>query len=170
MNVLIKMTYALYNKYKMNKLITPCYKYKMDEFIEICSEYKNVTKYEMKNLNIYAKNDFLNFNEYNTSALFNCCLNNNLLGPKYFVKRHGITKDEIMICNEQNETCLHFVCHNKQLSATKYLINTYNLTKNDFMKKNIFKNNCLHFFFHIKKIIKYVYIFLINMILRQMTC
>ena len=43
----------------------------MDELIKICSEYKNVTKYKMKklNLNIYTKNDFLNFNEYYKSAL-----------------------------------------------------------------------------------------------------
>ena len=32
------------------------------------------------------------------SAFYHCCINNNLLGPKYFVKRDGITKDEIINC------------------------------------------------------------------------
>ena len=74
----------------------------MDELNKICAIYKNITKYGMKNLDlkIYTKNDFLNFSMYDISALFICCINNNLLGPKYFVKRYSITKDEIMICNK----------------------------------------------------------------------
>ena len=121
----------------------------MDELIKLCDKYKNVTKCEMKNLNlkIYTKNDFLNFSIYDISALFNCCLNNNLLIIKYFVKRYGITKDEIMICNKWNETCLHIACLYNQLLVIKYLINTYNLTKNDFMKKNVNNSNCLHYLF-----------------------
>ena len=47
------------------------------------------------NLNIYTKNDFLNFNKYNRHAHHYCCLNNNLLKIKCFVKRYCVTKYEI---------------------------------------------------------------------------
>ena len=121
----------------------------MNKLIKLCTKYNNVTKYEMKNINlkIYTKNDFLNFSIYNMSAFYHCCLNNNLLGPKYFVKRYGVTKYEIMICNKWNETYLRWACLNKQLLATKYLINTYNLTKNDFIKINIINSNYLLYLF-----------------------
>ena len=124
----------------------------MDELIKICAKYNNVTKNEMKNinLNIYTKNDFLNFNIYNISALFYCCINNNKLIIKYFIKRLyvteiGIVKDKIMNPDKYGDTCLNYAFLNKHLSATKYLINTYNLTKNDLMKIN--RNNSLHYLF-----------------------
>ena len=134
----------------------------MDELNKICSEYKNITKNKMKNLNlkIYTKNNFLNFNEYNKSAFHHCCFNNNLLGPKYFIKRFSVTEYEIMKSNKYDTTCLHYAFANKQLLLIKYLSNTYNLIKNDFMKKNFFNNNCLHYLFSYNENYKiFLYIF-----------
>ena len=156
------------NKYLMNKLIKICSNFfndknLTDELIDICCKYKNITKSEMKQINfkIYTKNNFLNINKYCLVAMYQCCRNNNLLGPKYFVKRYGITKDEIMI---YGSTCLHVVCLYQRLSFIKYLINTYNLMKNDFMNIDKHNNNCLHLFFTYNNINKlrykiFVYIF-----------
>ena len=131
----------------MNKLIEICSKFfndknLTDELYNICSKYKNITKSEMKqiNLKIYTKNNFLNFNKYYSRAIDRCCENNNLLIIKYFVKRCGITKNEIMIDN-----CLGFAYLYKHLSLIKYLTNTYNLMKNDFMKTDKHNNNSLHY-------------------------
>ena len=67
----------------------------MNKLIQICYTYKNITKNEIKNINLkkYTKNNFLNFNIYYKSALFYCCTNNNKLIIKYFIERYGITKD-----------------------------------------------------------------------------
>ena len=133
----------------MNKLIEICSKFfndknLTDELYNICSKYKNITKSEMKqiNLKIYTKNNFLNFNKYYSRAIDRCCENNNLLIIKYFVKRCGITKNEIMIDN-----CLGFACLYKHLPLIKYLTNTYNLMKNNFMKTDKHNNNCWHYIF-----------------------
>ena len=117
----------------------------MDELIEICRKYKNIDKKEMKNINlkIYTKNNFLN----NKSCLLLCCTNNNILGPKYFVKRFSITKDEIMIPDKYGPAFIYYAYLSSQLLVIKYLINIYNLTKNDFMKINVNNNNCLHYLF-----------------------
>ena len=124
----------------------------MSQLIKICNKYRNVTKNEMKNINlkIYTKNDFLNHNKYLGHALHECCTNNNILILKYFIKRFSLTKDEIMIPDVSGTNCLHNARINSRLSLIKYLINTYNLTKNDFMKIGRANNNCLHYLFSYK--------------------
>ena len=103
----------------------------------------------MKNINlkIYTKNDFLNSNEHNISALRLCSINNNILGPKYFVKRFNIIKDEIINPDINDYIGCHaaFLC--RQLSLIKYFINTFNLIKNDLMKFNYGGSNSLNYLF-----------------------
>ena len=118
----------------------------MDELIEICSRYKNVSKTEMKKLNlkIYTKNDFLNFNKHSFSALQYCCINNNLLVLKYFVKRFSITKDEIINPDKYGCISFYYAFSYRHLSVIKYFTNTFNLTKNDLMKLDYWGNSCFN--------------------------
>ena len=121
----------------------------MNKLIEICKKYNNVSKNEMKKLNLkkYTKNDFLNFNKHNNQALHHCCKNNNLLGPKYFVKRFSITKDEIMNPDKCYHVHFYYAFSCKHLSLIEYLINTFNLTKNDLMKLDYWGSSCLNYLF-----------------------